>query len=179
MQASYPNIVATKHSLDGKFGSKFVTCVVSGGEDKAIGITAYQATNQAVAMAKGSICWHPGSPIRIHVFTADSHCGRTIYGRSRHGLRLWAPCGSNHDLMCFALCVWCVPALSSQPSCLPPQREKPTRCTCTRRAMSSTFQRFTTSTRTSTKRRLKPKPSLSFRATTSTCSCRPVVIPVP
>jgi len=55
MQSTYPNMVASKYSLDGKYGSKFVTCVVSGGEDKTVQITAFQATNQATSMARAEL----------------------------------------------------------------------------------------------------------------------------
>eukprot|EP00041_Stephanoeca_diplocostata_P026869 m.731867 g.731867 ORF g.731867 m.731867 type:complete len:595 (-) comp23063_c0_seq1:1732-3516(-) len=54
-QMKYPNAVASKYSLDGVYGSKFVTCVVSGGSDNAIQLHAYQATNDTVAMMRADI----------------------------------------------------------------------------------------------------------------------------
>lgn len=54
-QMKHPNAVHRKYSLDGVYGSKFVTCVVSGGSDNAIQLQAYQATNDTVAMMRADI----------------------------------------------------------------------------------------------------------------------------
>ena len=51
-QVEHPNAVDRKYSSAGAFGSKYITCVISGGEDNEIGFKAYQATNNAMALAR-------------------------------------------------------------------------------------------------------------------------------
>ncbi|GJJ70365.1 nuclear protein localization protein 4 homolog [Entomortierella parvispora] len=53
MQQKHPN--ATKYSSTGTFGSKFVTCVISGNLEGNIDVSSYQVSNTCVGMVEADI----------------------------------------------------------------------------------------------------------------------------
>ncbi|KAI9285477.1 NPL4 family-domain-containing protein [Umbelopsis sp. AD052] len=53
MQRLHPN--RSRYSPTGKFGSKFVTCIISGDEQGGIGVSGYQVSNTMVAMQEAGI----------------------------------------------------------------------------------------------------------------------------
>lgn len=69
LQVANPN--PSRFSVSGKFNSKFVTCVLSGTEDGGIDVSAYQASEQAMAMVTADMIEASVSPNIIRVCPSE------------------------------------------------------------------------------------------------------------
>ncbi|KAJ3108845.1 nuclear protein localization protein 4 [Phlyctochytrium planicorne] len=87
MQDRYPHV--TRYSATTKFGSRLVTCVVSGQADGTIEVTPYQVSNVGVALARDGIIEASADPglMRVKQSTNDHYVPELFYKyKNEYGL---------------------------------------------------------------------------------------------
>ncbi|CAG8653286.1 2671_t:CDS:10 [Funneliformis mosseae] len=75
------NPLFTKWSASGKFGSRFITCVVSGNEDGGIYVNAYQVSNTCASMVSADIIEASVEPgiMRVKESTSERYVSEVFY----------------------------------------------------------------------------------------------------
>ncbi|CAB4385885.1 unnamed protein product [Rhizophagus irregularis] len=89
MQNKHP--LCTKWSASGKFGSRFVTCVVSGNKSGDIDVTAYQVSNTGAAMVSADIIEASVDPniMRVKESTPERYVPEVFYKyKNKYGVNV-------------------------------------------------------------------------------------------
>ena len=89
MQSRYFN--PTRYSPTGKFGSKFVTCIVSGNKDGGVDVSAYQVSNTCVAMVTADFVEASVDPgiVRVKESTNQRYVPEVFYKyKNEYGLEV-------------------------------------------------------------------------------------------
>ena len=89
MQNKHP--VSTKWSASGKFGSRFVTCVVSGNQKGDIDVNAYQVSNACAAMVSADIIEASVDPnvMRVKESTSERYVPEVFYKyKNKYGVNV-------------------------------------------------------------------------------------------
>ncbi|KAH7104531.1 polyubiquitin-tagged protein recognition complex, Npl4 component [Auriculariales sp. MPI-PUGE-AT-0066] len=76
LQQRHPTV--SRSSSSGSYGSRFVTCVISGDKDKSIAVQAYQASEQACAMVEADMIEASVDPGQVRVKEEDQSIGRYV-----------------------------------------------------------------------------------------------------
>ncbi|KAI9366092.1 NPL4 family-domain-containing protein [Zopfochytrium polystomum] len=91
-QARHP--VTTRYSSTSQFGSRFVTCVISGNESSQIDIACYQVSNMGVAMVKDGIIEASVDPslMRVKASSPEQYIPEVFYKyKNEYGLMVKEP----------------------------------------------------------------------------------------
>lgn len=89
MQNKHP--LCTKWSASGKFGSRFVTCVVSGNKSGDIDVNAYQVSNTGAAMVSADIIEASVDPniMRVKESTPERYVPEVFYKyKNKYGVNV-------------------------------------------------------------------------------------------
>ncbi|KAI8850260.1 NPL4 family-domain-containing protein [Chytridium lagenaria] len=87
MQDFFPH--RTRYSATSKFGSRFVTCVVSGNAESQIDVSCYQVSNVGVALARDGIIEASTEPslLRVRASTEEHYVPEVFYKyKNEYGL---------------------------------------------------------------------------------------------
>ncbi|KAI8821886.1 NPL4 family-domain-containing protein, partial [Fimicolochytrium jonesii] len=87
MQLKNPTV--SKWSASGKFGSRFVTCVMTGNEDGGIDISTFQVSNTAMAMVRDDIIEASVEPslVRVKQLTDEHYVPEVFYKyKNKYGI---------------------------------------------------------------------------------------------